>query len=272
MHLFSLKKKKSLHCSKIVDDETWGKLYNLDMEKSKKKNKNKPILNHLAIIMDGNGRWAKAKGLPRLKGHQEGAKRVLDIAKEAKANNIQYLSLFAFSTENWSRPKIEINGLFRLLNEFVNKYLKTLHEDHVRLIISGETERLPLSTQKLLQRAMEETKGYHQYTLNICVNYGGQDEIVRATQKAIKAVQNGLIKIEEITPKSFYQFLDTAVLPPVDCLVRTSGEQRISNFLLYQIAYAELIFVEKSWPDFKAADLQMVIKRYHERQRRFGKV
>jgi undecaprenyl diphosphate synthase len=242
------------------------------MQKLKEKEIHQPPLNHLAIIMDGNGRWAKAKGLPRLKGHQEGAKRVIDIAKAAKAMNLPYLSLFAFSTENWSRPETEVKGLFQLLNEFVNKYLKTLHEDQVRLVISGRLEGLPLPTQKLLINAIEETKEYQRYTLNICVNYGGQDEIVRATQKAIKAVQNGLIKIEDITPSTLYQFFDTAILPPVDCLVRTSGEQRISNFLLYQIAYAELIFVTKSWPDFKAADLKLVIKTYQERQRRFGKL
>ena len=242
------------------------------MQKLKEKQTHQPPLNHLAIIMDGNGRWAKAKGLPRLKGHEEGAKRVLEIAKEAKSMNIPYLSLFAFSTENWSRPELEVKGLFKLLNEFVSKYIKTLHEDQVRLVISGRIEGLPLPTQKLLLNAMEDTKSYQRYTLNICVNYGGQDEIVRATQKAIKAVQNGLIKIEDITPMTFHQFLDTAILPPVDCLVRTSGEQRISNFLLYQLAYAELIFVTKSWPDFKAADLQQVIETFQERQRRFGKL
>jgi undecaprenyl diphosphate synthase len=242
------------------------------MQKLKEKETHQPPLNHLAIIMDGNGRWAKAKGLPRLKGHEEGAKRVIEIAKEAKSMNIPYLTLFAFSTENWSRPELEVKGLFQLLNEFVSKYLKTLHDDQVRLVISGRMEGLPQPTQKLLLKAMEDTKSYQRYTLNICVNYGGQDEIVRATQKAINAVQNGLIKIEDITPMTFHQFLDTAILPPVDCLVRTSGEQRISNFLLYQIAYAELVFVTKSWPDFKAADLQQVIETFQERQRRFGKL
>ena len=242
------------------------------MKQLKEKENHQPPLNHLAIIMDGNGRWAKAKGLPRLKGHQEGAKRVIEIAKAAKAMNLKYLSLFAFSTENWSRPELEVKGLFQLLNEFVTKYLNTLHEDQVRLVISGRLEGLPLPTQKLLLKAIEETKMYQRYTLNICVNYGGQDEIVRATQKAIKAVQNGLMKVEDITPITFHQFLDTAIVPPVDCLVRTSGEQRLSNFLLYQLAYEELIFVTKAWPDFKAADLQQVIQTYQERQRRFGKL
>jgi undecaprenyl diphosphate synthase len=242
------------------------------MKKLKEKENHLPPLNHLAIIMDGNGRWAKTKGLPRLKGHEEGAKRVIDIANEAKAMNIPYLSLFAFSTENWSRPQLEVKGLFELLNEFVNKYLKSMHEDQVRLVISGRMEGLPLLTQKLLSKAIKETESYQRYTLNICVNYGGQDEIVRATQKAIHAVQSGSMKVKDITPITFSQFLDTAILPPVDCLVRTSGEQRISNFLLYQIAYAELIFVTKSWPEFKAADLQLVIKTYQERQRRFGKI
>jgi undecaprenyl diphosphate synthase len=249
-----------------------GELYNLNMKKLKGKEVQQPPLNHLAIIMDGNGRWAKAKGLPRLKGHQEGAKRVIDIAKEAKAMNIPYLSLFAFSTENWSRPEREVNGLFQLLNEFVTQHLARLHEDQVRLVISGQMEGLPSLTQKLLQKAINETKNYQRYTLNICVNYGGQDEIVRATQKAINAVENGLIKSKDINPTTFYQFLDTAILPPVDCMVRTSGEQRISNFLLYQLAYAELIFVTKAWPDFKGTDLQKVIKTYQERQRRFGKL
>jgi undecaprenyl diphosphate synthase len=242
------------------------------MKKLKEKELQQPPLNHLAIIMDGNGRWAKAKGLPRLKGHQEGAKRVLELAKEAKALNIPYVSVFAFSTENWSRPEVEVNGLFQLLNEFVDKHLNNLHEGQVRLVISGRMEGLPTLTQKLLLKAIDETKGYQRYTLNICVNYGGQDEIVRATQKAIKAVQNGLIKVEDITPITFHQFLDTAILPPVDCLVRTSGEQRLSNFLLYQLAYAELIFVNKAWPDFKAADLHQAIETYQERQRRFGKL
>lgn len=242
------------------------------MKKLKEKELQQPPLNHIAIIMDGNGRWAKAKGLPRLKGHQEGAKRVLELAKEAKAMNIPYVSVFAFSTENWSRPEVEVNGLFQLLNEFVDKYLKNLHEGQVRLVISGRMEGLPPLTQKLLLKAIEETKTYQRYTLNICVNYGGQDEIVRATQKAIKAVQSGLIKVEDITPITFHQFLDTAILPPVDCLVRTSGEQRLSNFLLYQLAYAELIFVKKAWPDFKPADLQAAIEIYQERQRRFGKL
>ncbi|MEY3431124.1 MAG: Undecaprenyl pyrophosphate synthase, partial [Bacillota bacterium] len=139
--------------------------------------------------MDGNGRWAQAKGLPRLRGHQEGAKRVIDIAKAAKSLNIPYLSLFAFSTENWARPASEVNGLFKLLNEFVEKYLKTLHDDQVRLIISGQLEALPTLTKNLLTKAIEATKSYQKYTLNICVNYGGQDEIVRAAKKAMHAIQ-----------------------------------------------------------------------------------
>lgn len=231
-----------------------------------------PPLTHLAIIMDGNGRWAHAKRLPRLRGHQEGAKRVLEIAKAVKLLNIPYLSLFAFSTENWQRPQAEVNGLFRLLNEFVKKYLKTLHEDQVRLVISGRLEGIPPASIALLNQAMEATKNYTRYTLNICVNYGGQDEIVRASKKAFKAIQSGVMKEEDLTPITFTQFLDTAILPPVDCLVRTSGEIRISNFMLFQSAYAEMIFIPKHWPDFRTPDLQQVMKEYQSRKRRFGQV
>lgn len=229
-------------------------------------------LKHLAIIMDGNGRWAKAKGLPRLRGHQEGAKRVIEIANALKKLNIPYLSLFAFSTENWQRPVAEVNGLFKLLNEFVQKYLKTLHEDQVRLIISGQLDALPTLTKNLLINAIEATKSYTRYTLNICVNYGGQDEIIRASKKAMHAIKNGAIKEEELTPITFNQFLDSATLPPIDCMVRTSGEQRISNFMLFQLAYAELIFVSKAWPDFTEAELRKVLKQYTQRKRRFGNI
>lgn len=229
-------------------------------------------LKHLAIIMDGNGRWAKAKGLPRLRGHQEGAKRVIEIAKALKKLNIPYLSLFAFSTENWQRPVTEVNGLFKLLNEFVQKYLKTLHEDQVRLIISGQLDALPTLTKNLLMDAMDATKSYTRYTLNICVNYGGQDEIIRASKKAMHAIKNGVMKEEELTPITFNQFLDSATLPPIDCMVRTSGEQRISNFMLFQLAYAELIFVSKAWPDFTEKELLKVIQQFAERQRRFGRL
>ena len=227
---------------------------------------------HLAIIMDGNRRWAKAKGKPTFRGHQEGVKRVYEIAHAAKAMNIPYLSLFAFSTENWQRPVTEVNGLFRLLNAFLKKYIKTLHQDQVRLLISGKMEGLPKTTMTLLQETIEATKNYSRFTLNICVNYGGQDEIVRASKKAMKAIQIGVLKEEDLTAKTFTQFLDSAILPPIDCLVRTSGEQRLSNFMLFQMAYAEIIFVQKNWPDFKESDLIDVIKQYHERQRRFGNI
>lgn len=241
------------------------------MPKIHMKSKDIP-LKHLAIIMDGNGRWAKAKGLPRLRGHQEGAKRVIEIAKALKKLNIPYLSLFAFSTENWQRPVTEVNGLFKLLNEFVQKYLKTLHEDQVRLIISGQLDALPTLTKNLLMDAMDATKSYTRYTLNICVNYGGQDEIIRASKKAMHAIKNGVMKEEELTPITFNQFLDSATLPPIDCMVRTSGEQRISNFMLFQLAYAELIFVSKAWPDFTEKELLKVIQQFAERQRRFGRL
>jgi undecaprenyl diphosphate synthase len=232
----------------------------------------KPPLRHIAIIMDGNGRWANTQGLPRLKGHQQGAQRVIELAQYCKKQNIPYLSLFAFSTENWQRPKQEVTGLFRLLNQFVKKYLKTLHQDQVRLIISGQLDGLPKDTQVLLKQAIEATASYTRYTLNICVNYGGQDEIVRASLKVAQAIQQGRLKPADLNPQTFQQFLDTASMPPVDLLIRTSGEMRLSNFLLYQLAYAELLFVTKHWPAFKTEDLAQAIKVYQKRTRRFGTV
>jgi undecaprenyl diphosphate synthase len=231
-----------------------------------------PPLHHLAIIMDGNGRWANSQGLPRLKGHQEGAKRVIEVAQYCKQQNIPYLSLFAFSTENWKRSKQEVNGLFRLLNQFVKQYLKTLHQDQVRLVISGKLEDLPRETQTLLAQAISETQDYKKHTLNICVNYGGQDEIVRASLKLAQALKKGTIQPENVTVDNYHQFLDTASMPPVDLLIRTSGEMRLSNFLLYQMAYAELLFVTKHWPAFKAIDIAKAIKVYQKRTRRFGSV
>jgi undecaprenyl diphosphate synthase len=231
-----------------------------------------PPLRHLAIIMDGNGRWAHLQGLSRLKGHQEGAQRVIEIAQYCKKQNIPYLSLFAFSTENWQRSKQEVTGLFRLLNQFVKKYLKTLHQDQVRLIISGQMDGLPKDTQTLLRQAIQATATYARYTLNICVNYGGQDEIVRASLKVAHAIQQGSLKPADLNPQTFQQFLDTSMMPPIDLLIRTSGEMRLSNFLLYQLAYAELLFISKHWPAFKPEDLVKAIKVYQKRNRRFGSV
>jgi undecaprenyl diphosphate synthase len=227
---------------------------------------------HLAIIMDGNGRWAKAKGLPRLKGHEEGAKRVMDIAEEAKKLGITYLSLFAFSTENWKRSKQEVSGLFTILESFAKQYKQRLLDDHIRFVVSGDIAALPISTQKVLEDIITATAHHTSHVLNICLNYGGQQEIVEATRRLVHKVQEKTLAIQDIT---FQTILDHtwlgSLLPPIDCLVRTSGEQRLSNFMLLHLAYSELVFVPVHWPDFSVAQLHLVMEEYAHRQRRFGK-
>jgi undecaprenyl diphosphate synthase len=227
-------------------------------------------LKHLAIIMDGNGRWATGRKLPRIHGHAEGAKRVMDIAEASLDAGIQYLSLFAFSTENWKRSPQEVKGLFKLLDEFAVKYEKNLHENQTRLMISGNLTPLPSSSQKLLKKLIDATKGYTKRTLNICINYGGKDDIVMATKLIVDDVINNRLDIKNLNEETFAQYLYTKDMPAVDLLIRTSGEERLSNFLLYQIAYAELIFVPTFWPDFTKEKLQEAIAIYYQRKRKFG--
>ncbi len=227
-------------------------------------------LKHLAIIMDGNGRWATSRKLPRISGHAEGAKRVMDIAQASLDAGIQYLSLFAFSTENWKRSPQEIKGLFKLLDEFAVKYEKNLHEEQTRLIISGNLTPLPKITQTLLNRLIETTKTYTKRTLNICINYGGQDDIVTAARVLVDDVINHRFDIKNLNEETFAQYLYTKDMPPVDLLIRTSGEQRLSNFLLFQSAYAELLFIPTFWPDFTKDKLLEAIAIYQQRKRKFG--
>jgi undecaprenyl diphosphate synthase len=225
---------------------------------------------HVAIIMDGNGRWATSQHLTRLQGHAEGAKRVYEISEAIKAYGISNLSLFAFSTENWKRSSAEVKGLFTLLNQFAKTYLKPLISNQVRLLISGDMSLLPESTQVLLREAIDSTAMFKENTLNICLNYGGQDDIVHATKRMINEVSQGRLTIDQITTERFASFLYTQDMPPVDLLIRTSGEQRLSNFLLYQLAYAELYFTDTYWPDFKKEQLHLALDNYAKRARRFG--
>ena len=231
----------------------------------------KPI-HHLAIIMDGNGRWATQQHLSRIQGHAEGAKRVYEITEAMKGYGIKNLSLFAFSTENWKRSPSEIEGLFTLLNQFAKQYAKTLIENKVRLLISGELTSLPKNTQTLLAKVINDTAIYKDYTLNICINYGGQDDILHATKTIAGQVKNGTLALEDITSSLFASHLYTQDMPPVDLLIRTSGEQRLSNFLLYQLAYAELYFTDVYWPAFKKDQLDIAIQSFYSRHRRFGSI
>ncbi len=222
-------------------------------------------LKHIAFIMDGNGRWAKKRLLPRHLGHKEGCLRIIDILKACQEFGIRVMSLYCFSTENWKRPKDEIDHLFKYLEEFFNREIDNLVKDEVRIRTMGELSKLPLKTQEVIKNAKERTKNNEKFILNICLNYGGRDEIVRAVNKIIETNPH-----KSITEDEFSSYLDSSSLPEVDLLIRTSGEQRISNYMLWQLAYAEFIFTPTYWPDFKKPQLIECLKEYELRNRRYG--
>lgn len=226
---------------------------------------------HVAIIMDGNGRWAKKQGFDRTFGHQNAIKAVRSAIETCGDLDIPYLTLFAFSTENWNRPKIEVNFLMRLLSQTVASEIKELHEKGIRLLVIGEVDSLPSQVKKQLKKAIELTQSNSKATLVIALNYGSQDEIIRATQKIAAKVKVGELSENKIDKQVFESNLYTNNIPNVDLLIRTSGEQRISNFLLWQIAYAELYFTDVLWPDFKREDLLAAVESYVKRERRYGK-
>ena len=221
---------------------------------------------HIAIIMDGNGRWAQARHRPRVFGHQAGVKTVRRIVEDAADMGIQYLTLYSFSTENWTRPKAEIAALFSLLRKYVEDDLDTLNSNNVRIRILGSREGLKSDLLELIHRVETTTKANTEFHLNIAFNYGGRDEILRAAAKAVSDGKDlSSLKEAELTP-----YLDTADIPEPDLVIRTSGEKRISNFLLWQTAYSEFVFTDVLWPDFTKADLQAAIADFHKRERRFG--
>ena len=222
---------------------------------------------HIAIIMDGNGRWAKIKGKLRLFGHQNGVKAVRDTVEGAAEIGIKYLTLYAFSTENWTRPEKEINALMTLLVSAINKETKTLMDNNIRLSTIGDIKKLPAKAQKELQEAIEKTKENTRMTLVLALSYSSRWEILNAVQNII--IDNK--KSEEINETIFRQYLTTKSVPDPELLIRTSGEYRISNFLLWQMAYSELYFTETLWPDFRRSDLYKAILNYQNRERRFGK-
>ena len=224
---------------------------------------------HVAFIMDGNGRWAKARGLPRTKGHKAGCDRITDIYEECLAQGVKAMSLYAFSTENWNRPKQEISLLFRYLDIFFKKEINRMLKDGTRIIVSGDISRLPIKTQKTVNDAINRTKDGKNFTFNICLNYGGRAEIVRAAKLFANDVKNGR-DIDSLNEENFNEYLYTRDLPPVDLLIRTSGEQRTSNYLPYQLAYAEMLFPTTPWPDFTKEEFRKCIALYQTRDRRFG--
>jgi len=225
---------------------------------------------HVAIIMDGNGRWAKARGLNRTKGHRQGVEAVKIAVRTARDMGIEFLTLFSFSSENWSRPKTEINDLFSLLKLFIRRDLAELHQNNVRVRVVGEREGVPNDILPLLIEAEQLTKNNTAQTLIIAFNYGSRDEIVRAVKKIAANTLAGEIQVDDIDSQSISAMLDTAGIPDPDLIIRTSGEKRLSNFLLWQAAYSELIFVDCLWPDFDHDQFHLAIEEYHSRDRRFG--
>ncbi len=227
---------------------------------------------HIAIIMDGNGRWAKQRGKMRIFGHENGVKSVRETVEAAAELGVKYLTLYAFSTENWKRPQPEIRALMRLLVGALNKETKTLKKNNIRLSAIGDLKSLEPGVYKQLMTTIDETSGNTRMTLTLALSYSARWEIVNATKKIAEMVKHKEISINEITQDMFHANLDTAEFPDPELLIRTSGEYRISNFLLWQIAYAELYFTTKLWPDFRKEDLYLAIIDYQNRERRFGKI
>jgi len=225
---------------------------------------------HVAIIMDGNGRWAKEKGKPRSSGHRAGAEALRRIVPACNELGIKFLTVYAFSVDNWKRPKAEVAFLFRLLQHYLHAETKTLVKEGVFLRVIGDVERFPSGLQREIGRAISETSNGRKLALTIALGYGSQEEIARATKQIAAKVRRGELQPTEIEKTTFERELSTAGLPPVDLLIRTGGEQRLSNFLLYQSSYAELYFMEKYWPDFEKEDLAEALKEYARRDRRFG--
>lgn len=230
------------------------------------------IPKHVAIIMDGNGRWAKAHGLPRAAGHREGIKRVDEIIEAAGKLGIAVLTLFAFSTENWQRPKKEVAMLLGRLDDFLSRRIGELEKNNIRLRFIGRSDPIPQALQKKLKQAEDKTAGNSGLTVVLALNYGSRQEITDAARRVSCAVRDGLMDPESIDEESFGRYLYTAGLPEPDLLIRTSAEMRLSNFLLWQLSYAELYFPQIYWPDFRSGDLEEAIRVYQKRNRRFGRV
>ncbi len=227
---------------------------------------------HIAVIMDGNGRWAQGKGFKRVFGHKKGVEAVRQTVEAATELGIEALTLFAFSTENWKRPKFEVDTLMSLLVSSLKKELPTFQKNKIRVQTIGNIEKLPSNAKKQLQEVIELTKTNSKLTLTLALNYGSREEIINATKNISKKIVNNELKIEEIDENIINSHLYTFTLPVVDFLIRTSGEKRISNFLLWQIAYAELYFTDVLWPDFNKEDFYEAILNYQSRERRFGKI
>lgn len=224
------------------------------------------IPEHVGIILDGNGRWAKKRFMPRVAGHREGMKRVVDIVEASSNLGIKYLSLYAFSTENWKRPSEEVSALMNLLIVYVDSQLKRLSDNNVIVKTIGDISKLPDKSRQAIEKACETTKDNTGMVLNLGLNYGSRSEIIRAVEKIV----NSSYDVNKLTEENFKEFLDTKTQPDLDLLIRPGGEKRLSNFMLYQVAYAELYFCDTLWPDFKEEELYKAILDFQSRNRRFG--
>jgi|TARA_B110000093_G_scaffold108747_1_gene116823 undecaprenyl diphosphate synthase len=231
----------------------------------------KKIPKHIAIIMDGNGRWAKNKGLSRDYGHKEGKESAKEMVRSCAKLGVKNLTLFAFSSENWKRPKLEVELLMGLLHNSLRTELKELKKNNIKLETIGDLSKIPLIVRKFLKKVCEETKDNDLMTLTLALSYGSRDEIINSVKEIADKVKNNIISVEKIDESLINQHLYTRNLPDVDLMIRTSGEKRISNFLLWQSAYAELYFSDELWPDFKSEHLIKAISDYQNRERRFGR-
>lgn len=228
------------------------------------------IPNHVAIILDGNGRWAKSKGMPRNYGHTVGAKNVETVCRAADELGIKYLTLYAFSTENWNRPQNEVNALMKLLEGYLKNCIKTADKNNMRVRVIGEITRLSNAFQQRIHELETASASNTGLNLTIAINYGSRDEILRAVRHMVEDAREGKLETKDIDENVFSSYLDTRELPDPDFLIRTSGEQRLSNYLLWQLAYSEFYFTDVPWPDFHKKELELAIEAYNKRDRRFG--
>ena len=226
---------------------------------------------HIAIIMDGNGRWAKQRGLPRTAGHAAGAEAFRRIANYCRTLGVEYLTVYAFSTENWKRSAEEVAGIMKLLRRYLEEALRDMEKNRVRFCFFGDLTKLSPDLQALCDRAQRQSEDYD-VQVNFCLNYGGRDEIVQAARRFAQDVADGKHRLEELTEEAFSTYLYSADVPDPELIIRPSGEKRTSNFLLWQSAYSEYVFMNVLWPDFTPADLDAAIEEYHRRNRRFGGV
>ena len=225
---------------------------------------------HIAIILDGNGRWAKAKGMPRNYGHTQGSKNVEKICEIAYKMGVKYLTVYAFSTENWNRPKSEVDALMTLLRNYMKTCLKTAEKNRMKVRIIGDKSRLDEDIRTRIEELEEASRNNDGLNFQIAINYGSRDEMIRAMKKMVKECEDGKLTSEEITEEKFESYLDTHDIPDPDLLIRTSGEQRLSNYLLWQLAYTEFYFTDIPWPDFTKEELEKAIEQYNSRDRRYG--